>query len=137
MAIGNSITSMVQKVSGTLQATFDDNTTRTWNIARQRTFTGVLGQLVMTVDGFGTEASYQNLVVWGTDRQGETFYSQITQSVVHKEVCDGDPCSGIVIPSDSLRNKMATITYGYDNNNHLITNGDCPTKYKLDWQNGK
>ena len=88
----------------------------------------------MTVDGFGTEGSYQQLVVWGTNRLGEAFFTQITESVVHKEVCDGDPCSGVKVHQIPSDNKMATITFGYDNNNQLITNGDCPTKYKLDWQ---
>jgi hypothetical protein len=38
-----------------------------------------------------------------------------------------------MIPSDD---KQATITFGYDNNNQLILNGDCPTKYRVDWQKG-
>jgi len=134
--LGNGLTSIIHKAYGALQATFDDNSTRIWNIARQRTFTGVPGQLVIAVDGFGSEGSFQNLVVWGTNRHNEAFFTQITQSIVYKEVCDWDPCSGVVvyqIPSDS---KKATITFGYDDNNQPVPDGTCPTKYRLDWEKG-
>ncbi len=132
--LGNGITSIVQKTWGNETVTFSDNTTRVWNIARQKTFTGTPGQLVMTLDGFGTEDNYSNLVVWGTNRQNENFYTQITQSVVMRQACDWDPCSGIKIhqiPSDS---KSATLTFGFDSNNQPVTGTNCPTKYKLDWQ---
>jgi len=129
-------TQVIHEVSGALQLTFDDNTTRTWNISRRRTFTGTLSQLVLTIDGFGSSAGYNNLETWGTNRKGELFYTQINQSVIRKiSTCGLDPTSGIVkhsIPSD---NKSATITYGYDSNDQPVssTSTDCPVKYKLDW----
>jgi hypothetical protein len=134
--LGNQYTSIVHKSWGFINVTFDDNTTRTWNVARQKTFSGTMGQLIMTVDGFGTESSYNNLVVWGINRNGENFYTQITQSVVFRETCDWDPCSGIKIhqiPSDS---KKATITFGYNSNNEPVVGDECPTKYRLDWEKG-
>jgi len=134
--LGNGYTSIVHKVWGSMQATFDDNSTRTWNIARQKTFTGTVGQLEMTVDGFGSADSYNNLVIWGTNRQSDQFYTQITQSVVYKEACGWDPVTGIKIHQIPASSKKATITFGYDNNNQMVTNGDCPTKYKLDWEIG-
>ncbi|NTW34468.1 MAG: hypothetical protein HGB12_17915, partial [Bacteroidetes bacterium] len=75
-----------------------------------------------------------NLVAWGTNRHGELFYTQITQSVVRKQVCDWDPSEGIIIHQIPGVNKKATITFGYDDNNVAITGTDCPTKYKLDWE---
>jgi len=134
--LGNgTITSVVHKITGAIQATFDDNTTRTWNIARQRTFTGTFpGQLVETTDGFGTAGGYSNLVVWGVNRDGEEFYTKIIQSVVHRQTCGWDPVSGIKIfqiPSDS---KKATVTFGYDDNNQSVTGTNCPTRYKVDWE---
>lgn len=131
--LGSGATSISHRISGQLQVTFEDNSTRTWNIARQRTFTGTFGQLVVTNDGFGSADGYSNLVFWGTNRHGELFYSQATQSVVHKQSCGWDPTSGIIIHQIPADSKSATITFGYDSNNQLITNGDCPTKYKLDW----
>ncbi|MCX6245072.1 MAG: hypothetical protein NTU98_10245 [Bacteroidetes bacterium] len=130
------VTSITHKIWGSVSATFtDDNTTRVWNIARQHIFTGQLSNytLVMTTDGFGSADGYDNLETWGLTRAGENFYTQITQSVVHKMACNWAPCAGIIIhqiPSDS---KSLTITFGYDINNNLITNGDCPARYRVDW----
>jgi hypothetical protein len=135
--LGINHSSIVHKAVGLITATFDDNTTRTWNIDRQRTFTGTLASgLILTVDGLGSADGYDNLVVWGINRNGEAFYTQITQSIVIRANCDWDPVSGIKIhqiPSDS---KKATLTYGYDSSGNPVTNGDCPTHYKVDWQKG-
>jgi hypothetical protein len=129
------ITSIEHKVWGAITATFDDNTTRVWNLARQFVFTGKLSNytLAMTTDGFGSADGYDSLETWGTTRGGENFYTQITQSVVHKMACNWDPCSGIVIHQIPEKSKSATITFGYDSNYNLITNGDCPTYYRVDW----
>jgi Tfp pilus assembly protein PilX len=134
--LGGSATSIVHKVTGSLQATFDDNTTRTWNVARQKTYTGTLGSLIITVDGLGTADGYNNLETWGTNRNGELFYSKVDQSVVFRQTCDWDPIGGIMtymIPSD---NKQATVTFGYDDNNQPVTSGTCPSRYKVDWEKG-
>ncbi|NTW23765.1 MAG: hypothetical protein HGA37_03620 [Lentimicrobium sp.] len=130
------LTSLVHRVSGNLSVTFDNGTTRNWNIARQRTYTGTRGALVLTVDGFGASGEYSNLVVWGTNRNNEEFYTQITQSVVYKEACDGDPVSGIKIHRIPAVSKSATITFGYNSNNEPITGDECPTHYRVDWVNG-
>jgi hypothetical protein len=134
--LGTTISSLVQKVSGNMNITFDNGTSRSWNIARQRTYTGTPGQLLMTVDGFGTSGDYANLVTWGTNRQGEQFYTQITQSVVHKQLCGWDPVSGIKVHQIPVDNKSATITFGYNNNNEPITGDECPTRFRIDWQKG-
>ena len=132
--VGNKIASFIQEASGTMQASFDNGTSRTWNVARRLTYTGTQGNSNLTIDGFGTSGEYQNLVVWGTNRDGEQFYTQINQSVVHKQTCDWNPVSGIKlhqIPADS---KNATVTFGFDDNNEPITGDNCPTRYKVDWQ---
>lgn len=131
--LGNGLPALVHKVWGSLQATFTDTTTRTWYVARQRTFTGSLGSLVLTVDGFGTDAGYSNLVCWGVNRHGENFYTQINQSVVLKQSCEFDPCSGIKIHQIPSDNKSATITFGYNDQNQLISGEECPTRFRIDW----
>lgn len=131
--VGYELSSVIHKVWGTIQATFDDNTTRTWNIARQRLFTGVPDSLVMAIDGFGSADGYDNLVVWGIDRAGNQFYSQINQSVIFRQTCNWDPCTGIqnyLLPTENM---SGTVTFGYDNNNQPITGDECPTKFRLDW----
>lgn len=134
--LGTTATSIVHRIAGSLVATFDDNTVRTWTLARQRTFTGTPGNLWCTVDGFGSAGGYDNLVAWGTNRHGEIFYTQITQSVIHKEVCGGDPCAGVKVYNIPDDDKKATFTGGYDNNDQPVdVNGNvCPTKYRVDWE---
>ncbi|MEI7490656.1 MAG: hypothetical protein WCK92_04595 [Bacteroidota bacterium] len=126
-------TFVTTKDSGYMNVIFSDSTSKFWNVRRQVTYTKVNSNLVLTIDGFGSADGYDNLVLWGTNRNSEQFYIQILQSVVHKQVCGFDPCSGqkkMMIPSDS---KGATLTFGYDTNNQPITNDDCPVKYKVDW----
>lgn len=135
--LGINHTSIVHRAVGALTATFDDGTTRIWYLNRQRTFTGLLGgSLVMTIDGLGSADGYDNLVIWGINRNGEAFYTQITQSIVIKATCDWDPVSGVKIYQIPADNKKATVTYGYDVNGNLVTNGDCPTHFRVDWQKG-
>ena len=135
--LGNgTVTSIVHRVSGTIQATFDDGTTRIWNIARQRTFTGTPTSLIVTYDGYGSADGYNNLVIWGTNRNNEPFYTQLTQSVVTKESCGWDPESGVKIHQIPGAGKSCTITFGYDNNEQLVTGNNCATMYKLDWVKG-
>ena len=127
------ISSVTHKDSGYMNVIFDDNTTKFWNVARQITYTKVNGNFVMTINGFGSADNYDNLVLWGINRNSEQFYIQILQSVVHRQVCQFDPCTGqkkMMIPAG---NKGATLTFGYDSNNQPVTGNDCPTKYKVDW----
>ena len=132
--LGNGLDAIVHRVEGYMNATFDDSTTKTWQIARQRTLTGTMGEFIHSIDGFGEADGYSNLVTWGTNRNGEVFYAQINQTVVRKQVCNFDPVSGIIHYAIPAGDKSATITFGYDSNNQPVTNGDCPTKYRLDWQ---
>jgi len=132
--LGNgTVTSITHEIMGSLDATFEDNTSRTWQIARRRTFTGSLGQLEFTHEGFGTAGGYSNLVVWGINRNGENFYTQINQSILFKQTCSWVPCSGVKVHNIPSEGKKATVTFGYDANQQVVSSGTCPTHYKLDW----
>ncbi len=135
--LGNGITSVIHSAVGALQATFDNNTTKTWNIDRKRTFTGTQGQILMTVDGQASVNGYNNLVVWGTNRHSEEFYTQISQSVVHKQACDWNPAAGVVVHQIPGGSKKVTVTFGFDDNNLPVpvTSNDCPTRFRIDWEN--
>lgn len=134
--LGNGVDAIIHRTWGHANVAFQDSTSRTWNVARQKTYTGTpLGNLVLTIDGFGVAAGYNNLVVWGVNRQEEQFFTQIIEPVIHRQVCDWDPVAGKKkhsIPADS---KSATLTFGFNSNNEPITGNECPTKYKVDWQN--
>jgi phage-related protein len=132
--VGTIISSYVERISGSMQAMFENGTSRTWNVARKVTYTGKAGQFIMTIDGFGSAGSYQNLVTWGTNRQDEEFYTQISQSIVCKQTCDWNATSGIKIHQIPSDNKSATLTFGYNDNNEPIIGNECPTRYRIDWQ---
>ncbi len=130
--------SVVYTIAGSVQTTFSDNTTRTWNVNRRFTYTGnyATNNLLLSLEGLGSANGYNNLVVWGTNRHGEAFYTQITQAIVLKQSCGWNPISGVKvhqIPSDS---KSATITFGYDSNSNPVTGGACATHLKLEWVKG-
>ncbi|MFZ4521981.1 MAG: hypothetical protein ACOYNC_09755 [Bacteroidales bacterium] len=133
--LGPELPTIVHRTWGMVNVTFNsDGSTKTWNIARQKTLSGTAPyNLVLTCDGFGSADGYDNLVVWGINRKGENFYSQIIEPVTRCQVCDWDPSAGVKkhsIPADS---KSATLTFGYDRNNQPVGN-ECPAKYKVDWQ---
>jgi len=139
--LGYQIQALIHRVTGSIQVTFDDNSTKTWNIARERILTRVIdtannaAHLLLTINGLGSADGYDNLVVWGVNRNNENFYSQITESVIIKEACSWDPCCGVEEFQIPATHKSATITFGYDSNNNLIPCGstDCPTRYRVDW----
>ncbi len=139
--LGNGISSITHKISGNLIATFDDGTIRTWHISRLRTFTGTpplptdtVGHLILTEDGFGNEGGYDKLCVWGTNRNGEEFYTQINESVVHKQDFNFDPCSGVKVFQIPGKSKKATVTFGFDDNNQPVTCDTWPDRYRVDWE---
>jgi len=130
------ISSVTHKDEGYMNVTFDDNTIKSWNVARSVTFTRPDTNLVLTIDGFGSSNNYSDLVLWGTNRNGEPFYIQILQSVVHRQACQFDPCSGQKKISIPGKNKGATLTFGYDANDQPIVGDACPEKFKVDWYKG-
>src|ERR1043166_5587309 len=67
---------VIHHVAGSLAFTFDNGTSRTWNIARKRTFANAAGVLKVTTEGEGSQEGLNNLLVWGTTRKGQTFYTQ-------------------------------------------------------------
>lgn len=138
--LGYQIQALTQKVTGTIQVTFDDNTTKTWNISKQRTFTRIidsthLSHLLLTKDGFGSADGYGNLLIWGVNRTNENFYVQIAQSIILKEACDWDQSCGVETFRIPSNHTFATVTFGYDDNNNQIpcTSNECPTRYRIDW----
>lgn len=133
--LGNPLSAIVHRVEGNLNVLYKDSTTLIWNVARQRTFTGTPGNILLTIEGFGTHSTYSNLVVWGVSRQNKPFFVSIPQALVIKEACGWIVCSGVKSFEVPVNNQSATLTFGYDNNNQPVTGNACPTKYKIDWYN--
>jgi len=117
--------------SDDMSITFDDNTQRTWKIARQRTFTYDNG-IVITTTGTHTEGSNTGIAEWGTNRAGHTFTSTISQPIVVRQDCDFRVVSGEIIHTRG--SVTATVTFGLDASGIVTT---CPLTgsyyFKLVW----
>lgn len=116
--------------SNNMSITFDDNSQRTWNIARKRMFTYNNGA-VMAIHGIGTNGSITNAAEWGMNRFGRAFTTSITQPLVFRQDCNGRLTGGEIKHEGFA---TATATFGLDKNGASTT---CPGAgayyYKLTW----
>jgi hypothetical protein len=134
--LGYGIDHIIHRTHGFMTVEFDDLTNLSWNIARRCIYTGMLGQFVIGIEGFGQVGAYNNLVTWGVSRTGDQFYITIPQTVHHRQVCNFNPCDGIQTIDIPGEDKGATLTYGFDSNNQPVVPPACPTKYRVDWYHG-
>lgn len=106
--------------SNNMSVTFDNNTQRTWQVARQRVFTYNNG-VVITVTGTHTENGISGVTEWGTNRFGNTFTTSITQPLVFRQDCSFRLGSGKAEHATSHFN--ASATFGLDANG---SPANCP-----------
>jgi hypothetical protein len=107
-------------IQGSLTIGFNNGTTRTWNVSKQRVFTYNNG-IVITTTGTHSDGTDNDIAEWGTDRFNESFKSLISAPKVIRQDCDFRLVSG---QNTVITNKgTSVITYGLD------ANGDptgCP-----------
>jgi hypothetical protein len=117
--------------SNNMSITFDDNTQRTWQVARKRTFTYNNG-IVLTITGMHTAGNNSNIVEWGINRFGNAFTTSITEPIVIRQDCNARVTKG-QIKHEGLA-AAATVTFGLDVNGNATT---CPGNgnyyYKITW----
>jgi hypothetical protein len=117
--------------SNNMSITFDDNTQRTWNIARKREFTYNNG-VILTISGIGTNGSVSNAAEWGTNRFGHSFTTSITQPLVFRQDCNLRLTAGEVKHQGFA---TATATFGLNASGAPTS---CPASgsyyYKLTWE---
>jgi hypothetical protein len=89
----NSITHTI--TSSNMSVTFDNNTQRTWQVARQHVFTYNNG-VVISVTGMHTDGQVTGISEWGTNRFGNSFTTAITQPLVLRQDCSFRVGSGSV-----------------------------------------
>ena len=105
----NTITHTI--TSSNMSVTFDNNTQRTWQVARQRVFTYNNG-VAVSVTGLHTENGISGIAEWGTNRFGNSFTSAITQPLIFRQDCSFRLGSGKVEHRTAYFN--ATATFGLD-----------------------
>lgn len=118
--------------SSGVTVTFDNNTQRTWQIAKKRTFTYNNGVVITTI-GTHTEGSVTGISEWGTNRFGNDFITIISQPMVIREDCNWRLVSGQVTHNRLLA--TVVVTFGLDSAGNPVT---CPsgTFYmKIVWTN--
>jgi hypothetical protein len=97
--------------SSNMSVTFDDNTQRTWQVAKQRIFTYNNG-IVITSTGTHTDGNTTNIAEWGLNRFGHAFASSTVQPLVIRQDCNFRLVSGEVKHTTVLG--TATATFGLD-----------------------
>lgn len=107
--------------SSNMSVTFDDNTQRTWQVARQRTFTYNNG-VVITTTGLHTEGATSGITEWGTTRFGTSFATAIKQPLVIREDCSFRLVSGQLQHSGAFGS--ADVTFGLDVSGNPVS---CPS----------
>jgi len=132
----SSLHTIIHSISGNLKIDFSNNTSRTWNVSKQRTFTYDNG-IVITTIGTHSDGTDSDIADWGTNRFGNSFTSRISAPIVIRQDCDFRLTGGQhTVVTD---NATAVITYGLDAGGEPTT---CPAGdyyFKLVWtgKNGK
>lgn len=132
--LGNGLNIVIHKNTAHVLVSFNSHPPRDWHLTKMLVYTGTPGNLVLAVNGFGVAQGYNNLLSWGKDRDGKNFFTQIAESVVFTENCNFLPHSGEQVYSIPADNLKATAIFGYNDNNEPVSGSECPTRYRLDWQ---
>lgn len=98
---------------------FHDNTERTWQVSKKRTFTYDNG-IVLSITGTHTEGSNTQIAEWGLNRFGHAFTTSITQPLVIRQDCNFRLTAGQVKHEGFA---TATATFGLNANGIATT---CP-----------
>lgn len=118
--------------TGPITVTFDNNSQRTWQVAKRRTFTFNNGIVITTV-GTHTEGSVTGISEWGTNRFGNDFITTISQPMVIRQDCDFRLVSGQVTHSKLLATTV--VTFGLDSAGNPVTCPVGPFYMKVVWTN--
>ena len=106
--------------SAGMTVTFDNASQRSWQIAKQRTFTYNNG-IVITTIGTHTDGTTTGISEWGTNRFGNTFVTAITQPMVIRQDCSMRLVSGQV--THSRLAATVVVTFGLDSAGNPVS---CP-----------
>jgi len=125
----NGITHTV--TSDNMSVTFDDNSVRTWHVARQRLYLYSSGVVTCTTTGTHTDGSTTGISEWGTNRFGNSFVTSITAPLVVSTACSSRLISGAV---SVIRPEVSTsVTFGLDASGNATS---CPAGsyyFKVIW----
>ncbi|HVU53775.1 MAG TPA: hypothetical protein VHD83_01915 [Puia sp.] len=119
--------------SDNMSVTFDNGATRTWHVARQRVYSRVNNNYLITQTGTHTDGNTANISEWGTNRWGNSFENVITSPLTVDGNCSFRVTSGAI---ETIRPEVTTtLTFGLDSSGNPT---DCPGEgsyyFKLVWE---
>lgn len=120
--------SLIHKIVGSMTASINDTSTRTWSLNRTNTWTSTS----LTVSADGEADGFKNLVRWGTNKAGNKFYTEITTPIVFTVACGKKPTAGVRVHTvlrPVLGDLVTTQTLG--------SNGSCGDNYSIEVKNKK
>jgi hypothetical protein len=130
--------SIIHKITGNMNVTFDDGTSKVWSIYRQREILiTAAGIPTIKISGFGVADGLDNVVVAGINRAGNPFSTIINQTV---EITKNTNCfngAWVAVSGKKTHKRIAreiTVTFGVDQSGNQISSG-CPYGYKIEWTN--
>lgn len=117
--------------SNGLSVSFNNNSQRSWQVAKQRTFTYNNGG-VITTTGTHTDGSNTGIAEWGTNRFGGAFATSIQEPLVVRQDCNFRLTSGKVKHTTPLVTAVAT--FGLNANGEPVScPGLAPYYFKIVW----
>ncbi len=118
---------VTHKVSGNMELAFDGfEGTRNWQINREITWANTAGILSFSISSDNSVDELNNVSVWGTNRFGNKFYTQITTPIVANSNCGWyRPTSGtrVHILKDADESIKFTVTVTNNLGANLCGNG--------------
>lgn len=99
--------------------------TRQWNIARKYTWTNVSNTVTLSVEGDTIIGSYSKLILWGKNRFGQDFYSQLKTPAVFGLTCKSRPITAT--RTNTIERKEGNIT----SEETVTTSATCLTTYSV------
>lgn len=119
--------------SSNMTVTFDNNTQRSWSVARQRVITDTNQSVTITTTGMQTVGSTSGISEWGTNRFGNSFETVITQPVIIQSGCQWRVTRGQV---EVIRPEVTTtVTFGLDSAGNALLSCPSGTYYfEVIWQ---
>jgi hypothetical protein len=117
--------------SNGMTITFDNNTQRTWQIAKERVFTYNNG-IVITARGTQTVGSETNVAEWGTNRFGRSFTTSTVSPIIIRQDCNFRITAGELKHTTPV--VTATAKFGLDaQGNPTTCPGPNPYYMKITW----
>lgn len=128
--------SLVHKVRGSLSVTFNNNTTRSWNVARKNTYAMDSNNVRwIKIEGDTTIGSDAHVVVWGVNRNNDNFEVVINTPIEANSTCEFDePVKGVKVHKKLARE--LTVTFGVDAHGDPVSSG-CAYGFKAEWENAR